>query len=60
MKLLQSKKGEIGTEEYWYKQLDVFWQGLGSVNDPRRPVKRPADAWERMVRILKIEEVAGN
>lgn len=56
-KMYISAKGEIGTLNYWQTECDIFWAGLGPIKDlERNGFKRPDDAFDRMVRVFKLEE----
>ena len=58
MELYTSKTGETGTKAYWMLFLDEFWKDMSAITDKQyNTVKRPADAWERLVRVLKLEKV---
>lgn len=57
--LFRSGTGEIGDLSYWQGVLDRFWQPFTAskvCTDMRLP-KRPHDAWERFVRVMKLEEI---
>jgi len=55
-----SKRGEIGTREYWETELDKFWclfKGRQLSSAFENLPKRPANAWERYAKLLGLEEV---
>ena len=57
-KLYISSKGEIGTLDYWRKEVDNMWKALGPDKDLlRNGFKKPKDAFQRVAKILKLKEL---
>lgn len=65
--LMKSKKGEVNTEEYWRDYTNEFWAWAEKQNryvhhtgakTNRKSFTKPADAFERVVRILGLEVVS--
>ncbi len=54
-RLMISSTGEIQTEEYWRQWTDDCWNDLTRDKDPRIKISKPVDAFERTVRILRLE-----
>lgn len=59
MKLYRSARGDIKSEFQWRNELNSLWFELNRVDDFKR-VPRPSDAWDRLVRVLGLEEVELN
>ena len=56
MKMLRSQAGEVRSEAEWNQWLNEFWDEVAKA-DIREMCPRPADAWDRMIRVLKLKEV---
>lgn len=57
----RSRTGEVKSKEQWDGDLNRFWAtfessyNCGGFGD--QLPRRPADAWERFVKVMKLEEV---
>jgi hypothetical protein len=57
-KLLRSKIGEVMSEQEWRAWVDNFWDWAEKEHHPLVVFKRPKDYFERIVKILGLEEVS--
>ncbi len=74
MQMLKSKRDVVRSEAEWRADLDAFWQWVDKQNNAimsyrklegeptekmqKRLFKRPADAWEREIKLLGLEPVS--
>lgn len=56
-KMYRSAKGDVHSEQYWRRWLDDFWRQISITNCRDYTITRPADSWERMVKVLGLREI---